>query len=289
VREPVRADQHQLAQAHDAHGPRGGADIARVGRIDQHDAAGCGHAELRDRSRSVILRAAPRTWHVSEVDREAEGRIIDTLLRAYPSHGILAEESGEQKGDGHVWIIDPLDGTTNFLHGFPHFAVSIALSRRGRLEQAVVYDPVRQELFTASRGSGAELNNHRIRVSAQRGLEGALLGTGFPYRGSEPGEAYMNMLRAFMTRSAGIRRPGSAALDLAYLAAGRIDGFWEFGLSAWDIAAGALLVREAGGIVGDLSGGDDYLASGDVVAANPKVFHAMMTEVIEPHRGKAAG
>lgn len=238
---------------------------------------------------TIAVETKQRNDYVSEVDREAEARIIDTLHRAYPAHGILAEESGEQKGDDHVWIIDPLDGTTNFLHGFPHFAVSIALEHRGRLEQAVIYDPVRQELFTASRGSGAELDNHRIRVSAQRGLEGALLGTGFPYRHEQPNEAYMDMLREFMTRSAGIRRPGSAALDLAYLAAGRIDGFWEFGLSRWDIAAGALLVREAGGIIGDLHGGDDYLASGNVVAANPKVYHAMMSQVIERHRGKAVG
>ncbi len=238
-----------------------------------------------ERLDTIAVETKQRNDYVSEVDREAEARIIETLRRTYPDHGILAEESGEQKGDDHLWIIDPLDGTTNFLHGFPHFAISIALSHRGRLQQAVIYDPVRQELFTASRGSGAELNNHRIRVSAQRGLEGALLGTGFPYRDDQPSEGYMDMLREFMTRSAGIRRPGSAALDLAYLAAGRIDGFWEFGLSRWDIAAGALLVREAGGIIGDLDGGDDYLASGNVIAANPKVYHAMTT-VIEPHRSK---
>lgn len=238
-----------------------------------------------ERLDTVAVETKQRNDYVSEVDREAEARIIDTLRRSYPDHGILAEESGEQKGDDHLWIIDPLDGTTNFLHGFPHFAVSIALTFRGRLEQAVIYDPVRQELFTASRGSGAELNSRRIRVSGRRGLEGALLGTGFPYRDDQPNEAYVDMLREFMARCAGIRRPGSAALDLAYLAAGRIDGFWEFGLSRWDIAAGALLVREAGGIIGDIHGGDDYLASGDVVAANPKVYHAMMT-LIEPHRGK---
>ncbi|MDZ7828241.1 MAG: inositol monophosphatase family protein [Halofilum sp. (in: g-proteobacteria)] len=242
-----------------------------------------------ERLDTIAVETKQRNDYVSEVDREAEGRIIDTLLRTYPSHGILAEESGERKGDGHVWVIDPLDGTTNFLHGFPHFAVSIALMADDRLEQGVIYDPVRQELFTASRGSGAEVNNRRMRVSQRRGLEGALLGTGFPYRDDQPDEAYMDMLREFMRLSAGVRRPGSAALDLAYLAAGRIDGFWELGLSRWDIAAGALLVREAGGIVGDLHGGDDYLASGDVIAANPKVYHAMMTQVIQPQSEKIRG
>jgi myo-inositol-1(or 4)-monophosphatase len=242
-----------------------------------------------ERLDTIAVETKQRNDYVSEVDREAEGRIIDTLLRTYPSHGILAEESGERKGDGHVWIIDPLDGTTNFLHGFPHFAVSIALMADDRLEQGVIYDPVRQELFTASRGSGAEVNNRRMRVSQRRGLEGALLGTGFPYRDDQPDDAYIDMLRDFMRLSAGVRRPGSAALDLAYLAAGRIDGFWELGLSRWDIAAGALLVREAGGIVGDIHGGDDYLASGDVIAANPKVYHAMMTQVIQPQSEKIRG
>jgi len=254
-------------------------------------ARGAGDVIMRrfERLDTVAVETKQRNDYVSEVDHEAEGRIIDTLLRTYPSHGILAEESGERKGDGHLWIIDPLDGTTNFLHGFPHFAVSIALMADDRLEQGVIYDPVRQELFTASRGNGAEVNNRRMRVSQRRGLEGALLGTGFPYREDQPAEAYMDMLRDFMRLSAGVRRPGSAALDLAYLAAGRIDGFWELGLSRWDIAAGALLVREAGGIIGDLHGGDDYLASGDVIAANPKVYHAMMTQVIQPQSEKIRG
>lgn len=240
-----------------------------------------------ERLDTVAVETKQRNDFVSEVDREAEARIIRILRRAYPDHGILAEESGASEGDGHVWIIDPLDGTTNFLHGLPHFAVSIALAHDGRLEQGVVYDPVRQELFAASRGAGATLNDRRIRVSGRRGLEGALLGTGFPFRDDQPGEVYLDLLRDFMHRTAGIRRPGSAALDLAYLAAGRFDGFWELGLSRWDIAAGALLVREAGGIVGDLHGGDDYLASGDVVAANPKIYHAMM-QVIGPYQGRLA-
>ena len=235
-----------------------------------------------ERLDSIAVETKQRNDYVTEVDREAEARIIQTIKRSYPDHGILAEESGREDGDGndYVWIIDPLDGTTNFLHGFPHFAVSIALANRGRLEQAVIYDPTRQELFTASRGGGAALNDRRIRVSGRRGLEGALLGTGFPYRDDQPGETYMAMLREFMKLSAGIRRPGSAALDLAYLGCGRIDGFWEIGLQPWDIAAGALIVREAGGIVGDLWGREDYLRSGNVIGANPKVFHAMM-QVIE--------
>lgn len=235
-----------------------------------------------DRLDTVTVETKQRNDFVSEVDREAEARIIQILKRSYPQHGILAEESGEQRGDGHVWIIDPLDGTTNFLHGFPHFAVSIALAYEGRIQQAVIYDPVRQELFTASKGAGADLNSHRARVSPCRELEGALLGTGFPYRYGQPKDAYMAMLNDFVGRTTGVRRPGSAALDLAYVAAGRIDGFWEMGLSRWDIAAGALLVREAGGIIGDIHGGEDYLKTGDVVAANPKVYHAMR-QVIEPH------
>jgi len=234
-----------------------------------------------DRLDAIRVETKQRNDFVSEVDREAEARIIQTLTRSYPAHGILAEESGERAGDGeHRWVIDPLDGTTNFLHGFPHFAVSIALELRGRLELGVIYDPMRQELYTASRGAGAELNGRRIRVSRRKGLEGALLGTGFPYRDDQSDAAYLRMFASFMRASAGIRRPGSAALDLAYLAAGRIDGFWETGLSRWDIAAGALIVREAGGIIGDLDGGPDWLATGSIVAANPKVFHAM-TQVIE--------
>ncbi|MEX0607017.1 MAG: inositol monophosphatase family protein [Halofilum sp. (in: g-proteobacteria)] len=235
-----------------------------------------------DRLDTLTVETKQRNDFVSEVDREAEARIIQIIKRSYPSHGILAEESGEQPGDGYQWIIDPLDGTTNFLHGVPHFAVSIALAHEGRLQQAVIYDPVRQELFTASKGAGAELNNHRVRVSRCRDLDGALLGTGFPFREGQPKDAYMAMLGDFIGCTTGVRRPGAAALDLAYVAAGRLDGFWEMGLSRWDIAAGALLVREAGGIIGDLRGGEDYLRTGDVIAANPKVYHAM-TQVIEPH------
>ena len=235
-----------------------------------------------DIDRLDITTKAPNDF-VSQVDQQAEQIIIDTLLEAFPEHSILAEESGTQGEDEtHQWIIDPLDGTTNFLHRFPQFAVSIALKVNGRLEHAVVYDPTRQELFTASRGAGAQLNDRRIRVSKRRGLEGALLGTGFPFKQQHHLDAYLATFRALFPMTAGIRRPGSAALDLAYVAAGRIDGFWEIGLSPWDSAAGALLVQEAGGLISDFSGGNDYLDSGNVVAGNPKVFKSIL-QTIRPH------
>ncbi|MBF0218046.1 MAG: inositol-1-monophosphatase [Gammaproteobacteria bacterium] len=223
--------------------------------------------------------------YVSEVDRMAEDEILRTIRKAYPDHGVLAEESGDSGSNGHShfrWIIDPLDGTTNFLHGFPHFAVSIGLQRDNQPEVAVVYNPISEELFTASRGDGAQLNNRRIRVSSRRSLQGGLLGTGFPFRDHQHLDAYLATFKALLVETAGIRRPGSAALDLAYVAAGRIDGFWEIGLSPWDIAAGVLLVREAGGIVGDFTGGDNYLNSGNILAASPKVFAAMLS-TITPH------
>ncbi len=222
---------------------------------------------------------------VSEVDGAAENVIIETLLDAYPSHSILAEESGAQ-GDPdkseYQWIIDPLDGTTNFLHGFPQYSVSIGLMHRNILTQAVVYDPFANELFTASRGRGAYLNDHRLRVSKRTKLADCLIGTGFPFREFTHAEAYLAMFKDLMPRVAGIRRPGSAALDLAYVAAGRYDGFWEFGLSAWDMAAGCLLITEAGGLVGDMEGNDSYLRSGNVVAGNPKIFGHLL-QVIAPH------
>lgn len=218
---------------------------------------------------------------VTEVDHQAEAAIIDLLKQSYPDHGILAEESGQQDENAeYQWIIDPLDGTTNFLHGFPQFAVSIALKHKARLEAAVIYDPVSQELFTAARGDGAQLNEKRIRVSGHVGLKGTLLSTGFPYTDQSYLDTYLETMKALMAPAAGIRRPGSAALDLAWLAAGRTDGFWEFNLNAWDIAAGALIVREAGGIVTDFRGNDGYLESGDIIAASPKVFPEML-KIIE--------
>ena len=219
---------------------------------------------------------------VSDVDRDAEQTIIRTLLEAYPDHSILAEESGAAGQSDYQWIIDPLDGTTNFIHGFPQYAVSIALAHRGVVTQAVVYDPGRNDLFTATRGRGAYLNETRIRVSKRLHLKIALLGTGFPVRELAHLDAYMAMLRDMITHSAGVRRAGAAALDLAYVAAGRLDGFWETGLSPWDMAAGALLITEAGGLVGDFEGNEGYLASGNVVAGNPKVFGQMLP-LIAPH------
>ena len=225
---------------------------------------------------SIQVASKGRNDFVSEVDRAAEAEIINTIRRTHPDHGFHAEESGRSGSDQFVWIIDPLDGTTNFLHGFPTFAVSIAFEQRGRLEHAVIYDPMRQELFTASRGDGAQLDSRRIRVSAQRGLEGALIGTGFPFRANALwADAYLAMFKTVMSATAGIRRPGAASLDLAYVAAGRLDGFWEIGLSPWDTAAGTLLIQEAGGRVGTLLG-EEYKQGGNVIAGNPKVFEALV-------------
>ena len=224
---------------------------------------------------------------VTEVDRAAEAAIIDVLREAYPEYGILAEESGQTVGTDpdseYQWIIDPLDGTTNFIHGFPQYAVSIALAHKGQLNQAVVYDTLRNEMFTASKGGGAYLNERRIRVTKCLKLDDALLGTGFPFRVFNHSDAYMAIFKEFTQRTAGMRRLGSAALDLAYVACGRLDGFWEFGLLPWDMAAGCLLITEAGGLVGDLSGGESYLKSGNLVAGTPKVFSQIL-QVVDAHR-----
>lgn len=223
---------------------------------------------------------------VTQVDVQAEEAIISVVRDAYPDHAILGEESGEIEGknDGtdYQWVIDPLDGTTNFLHGFPQFAVSIGVRYKGRIEHAVIYDPMRQELFTASRGQGAQLNDRRLRVTSRKNLDGALLGTGFPFKQQQHLDVYLKTFKALFPMTAGIRRPGSAALDLAYVAAGRLDGFWEIGLNPWDIAAGTLLVQEAGGLISDFGGGNDYFETGNVVAGNPKVFKAIL-QAIRPH------
>jgi myo-inositol-1(or 4)-monophosphatase len=218
---------------------------------------------------------------VTEADQAAEDTIIKTIRKAYPDHGFLAEESGLQGSGDYQWIIDPLDGTTNFLHGLPQFAISIALQHRGQLVSAVVYDPLREELFTADKGNGAFLNDRRIRVSGRRTLDGALIGTGIPFRDHRYVDQYLGMMKAMLRDTAGIRRPGSAALDFAYVAAGRLDGFWELGLSNWDFAAGALLVREAGGVVSDLAGGDRHFDTGNVITGGIKV-HAEMLKRIRP-------
>lgn len=213
---------------------------------------------------------------VTEVDHAAEAAIIETLLTAYPDHGIWAEESGRREGKGrdknHVWIIDPLDGTTNFIHGFPVYCVSIALMVDGRIEQAVVYDPTRNDLFCATRGRGAYLNERRIRVAKRTTLRECLLSTGFPFRPGDAFQTYMQMFGEVMPKCAGLRRPGSAALDLAYVAAGMTDGFFEMGLSPWDVAAGALLVTEAGGLVGNFTGESDFLEQRECLAANPRIY-----------------
>ena len=217
---------------------------------------------------------------VTEVDKAAEEAIISTLRQAYPDHAILAEESGASANlhdeNENVWIIDPLDGTTNFIHGFPQYAVSIALQHRGQITQAVVYDPTRNELFTASKGAGAFLNDKRIRVGKRDRLADALIGTGFPYSDLSGLDEYLKMFKIMTEKSAGLRRPGSAALDLAYVAAGRLDGFFEKKLKPWDVAAGTLLVTEAGGIMANFSGESDYLYKGDVIAGSPKVFSQML-------------
>jgi len=246
-------------------------------------ALGAGNVIIRNLGKldTLTVHSKNRNDFVSEVDTQAEREIIHILRKAYPDHGILAEESGHHAGDDFQWIIDPLDGTTNFLHGFPQFAVSIALMHKGRLEQGVIYDPLRQELFTATRGAGARMNDRRIRVTDRKYLEGSLLGTGFPFKSQQHLDTYLDMFRALFPETAGIRRAGSAALDLAYVASGRLDGFWEIGLSIWDMAAGVLLIQEAGGLSGDFTGGHDFLKNGNLVAGNPKLF-AEILKTIRP-------
>jgi len=229
---------------------------------------------------SVRVSAKQTNDFVTEVDHAAEQAIIETLLAAYPDHGIWAEESGRREGKGHqgrrhAWVIDPLDGTTNFIHGFPVYCVSIALLVDGRAEQAVVYDPTRNDLFCATRGRGAYLNDRRIRVAKRTQLKDCLISTGFPFRPGDHFQTFMQMLQDVMPKVAGVRRPGAAALDLAYVAAGFADGFYETGLSPWDVAAGSLLVTEAGGLVGNFTGEADFLEQRECMAANPRIYGQM--------------
>jgi myo-inositol-1(or 4)-monophosphatase len=236
--------------------------------------------QYRDRIDKVTITEKAKNDFVTDVDQQSEAIIIDIIHKAYPDHCILAEESGTTTGkDALTWIIDPLDGTRNYVHGFPQFCVSIAIREHDKLQHAVIYDPVLDELYIASRGCGARLNNRRIRVSQREELGTCLIATGFPFRQNSPLQAYLRGLEAVLTKTGGIRRAGSAALDLAYVAAGRLDGFWEFGLNTWDVAAGALLIVEAGGIVRDIDGSDNYLDSGNIITANPKILVALQAAV----------
>jgi myo-inositol-1(or 4)-monophosphatase len=250
--------------------------------------AGEGIVRASDELHRFEVKAKGVNNFVTEVDINAEREIIYHLQKAYPDHAILGEESGliGNAEAEYRWIIDPLDGTTNFIRGIPHYAVSIACMYRGRIEHAVVVDPVRHEEFTASRGRGAQLNGHRIRVSDLASLDGALLGTGIPFKNhcDDKLEPYGKSIELLASQCAGIRRGGAAALDLAYVAAGRLDAFWEIGLAQWDIAAGVLLVREAGGMVVDIDGSDNYLESGNIVCGNPRCFKAVL-QVVKPLLG----
>ena len=237
------------------------------------------HIEQLDR---IKITAKSHDEYFSEVDIKAEQAIINAIHKAYPEHGIIAEESGiHNEGAESVWIIDPLDGTNNYLHGFPYYAVSIALRVKNRIEHGVVYDPLRHECFAASRGRGARLNDRRLRVSKQTLLSSSLLGTGFHMNNVASMQRYLPTLEALIGKCAGIRRTGSAALDLAYVASGRLDGYWELGLRPWDIAAGTLLVQEAGGLISDPQGGEDYLKHGDIIAGTPKVFKTLL-QTLQP-------
>ncbi len=234
---------------------------------------------------SLSVGVKQQSDYVTEVDRAAEAAIIAVLREAYPSYGILAEESGLAGTDAAAefqWIIDPLDGTTNFIHGLPQYAISIGLAKKGVMQQAVVYDPNRNEIFTASKGGGAFVNGKRIRVAKRTRLDEALIGTGFPYRMFDHIDTYLAIFRELAQKTSGMRRPGAASLDLAWVACGRMDGFWELGLGPWDMAAGSLLIAEAGGLVGDLSGESNYMRTGNIIGGNPKIFSQLL-QVIAAH------
>jgi len=242
-----------------------------------------------ERVNLLAIEEKGRNDFVTEVDRAAEREIISQLRKAYPDHSIRGEETGASPGENpdYEWVIDPLDGTTNFLHGIPHFAISIACKYKGRVQHAVIFDPIKREEFTASKGDGAAMNGKRLRVSGRRGLDGALIGTGIPFSGFALNhmKPYLDCMHEIAGQTAGIRRPGAASLDLAYVAAGRFDGFWEMNLQEWDIAAGTLLVKEAGGLISDFQGGDNYLKSGHIVCASPKVFKPIL-QIVKKHLGQ---
>jgi len=236
-----------------------------------------------DRLDRLTIEAKGDNDFVSEVDRMAEDEIRAILQQAYPEHAVVGEERGGVETADYVWLVDPLDGTTNFLRGIPHCAVSIALKHRGALEAGVIYDPIRQELWTANRGGGCSFEGRRMRIHPRPSIDNALLGTGFPLRSRDFHDAYLGMFGDVFRRAGDLRRAGAAALDLAYVACGRLDGFWEIGLQPWDMGAGALMIREAGGIVGDFAGGDQYLETGNIIAGSPKLF-ADLVRTIGPHR-----
>lgn len=241
-----------------------------------------GNIIVRAMSRLDTIKIAEKQPNdfVTEIDQRVEKEIIAIIKKAYPSHGIIAEESGELEGDDYQWIIDPIDGTRNFIHGYPHFAISIAVMHKNRIEHGLIYDPVRQELFTASRGRGAQLNAQRIRVSERKHLQECLFGTGFAYRHDNADDPTQGkILASVLPICSDFRRSGAATLDLAYVACGRLDGFWELGLKIWDTAAGILLVKEAGGMVCDPHGGEDYLKTGNVVAANPTIMRQFLKTI----------
>lgn len=237
-------------------------------------------SQSADRVDSTMIANKGQHDYVTEVDTRVENHIIEIIKEAYPSHSFLAEESGssENQENDYQWIIDPIDGTTNFIHGIPQYAISIALMHKGKLEVAVVYDPIKNEEFTAERGKGAQLNNRRIRVSQIKNMQDAVIGTGFPFRPDQENimDMYFDQAKNVAKETAGIRRAGAASLDLAYVAAGRLDGFWEYGLQPWDIAAGILLIQEAGGLLSDPKGGSDYLKQGNLVCATPKLFKPLL-------------
>lgn len=233
-----------------------------------------------DRIDELEIKEKNHTSLVSSVDVAAEKLIIETILKNYPQHGILAEECGEINAGAEIqWVIDPLDGTMNYLHGFPHFAISIAIKIKNRTEHGLIYDPLRQEIFSGSRGRGAQLNARRVRVSEQPTLNAALIGSSYPFKNQHATEKFLPAFQRIAAQSSSLRRSGCSTLDLAYVAAGRLDGYWGYSLRNWDMAAGVLLIKEAGGLVTDFSGSEQYAETGNIVAANRKLTKAILKHI----------